>query len=64
MATYGVESSILNKGIAKRPAGFERRVSRRMFGGIKVHENWRRRNNEELLQLFGYLDILELDWLC
>jgi hypothetical protein len=58
VATYGAESSILNKDIAKRFVGFERKVSRRMFGGIKVHENWRRRYNKELLQLFGYLDIL------
>jgi hypothetical protein len=29
-----------------------------MFGGIKVSENWRKRNNEELLQLFGDLDVL------
>ena len=57
MATYGAEFSILNKDIAKRLAGFERKVSRRLFGGIKIHEQWRRRYNKELLQLFGYLDI-------
>ena len=57
MATYGAESSILNEDIANRLAGFERKVSRRMFGGIEVHENWKRRYNKELLQLFGYLDI-------
>ena len=66
MATYGAESSVLSKGIAKRLVGFVRKVSRRMFGGIKVHENWRRRYNKELLQLFGYLDILSfvgISWL-
>ena len=42
-----------------------------MFGGIKVNENWRKRYNEELLQLFGDLDVVmcqsksvELDWSC
>jgi hypothetical protein len=41
-----------------------------MFGGIKVNGNWRKRYNEELMQLFGDLDIylhcqnksVELDW--
>jgi hypothetical protein len=34
----------------------ERKFLRRMFGGIKVNENWRKRYNEELLQLFGDFD--------
>ena len=29
-----------------------------MSGGIKVSENWRKRYNEELMQVFGDLDIL------
>jgi hypothetical protein len=29
-----------------------------MSGGIKVRENWRKRYNKELMQLFGDLDIL------
>jgi hypothetical protein len=29
-----------------------------MFGGIKVYQNWRKRNNEELKQPLGDLDIL------
>jgi hypothetical protein len=37
---------------------FERKVLRRMFGGIKVNENWRKRYNKELMQLFGVLYIL------
>jgi hypothetical protein len=28
-----------------------------MFGGIKVNENWRKRYNKELMQLFGDLHI-------
>ena len=44
--------------IAKRLADFERRVSRRMLEGIKVNENRIKRYNKELMQLFGYLDLL------
>jgi hypothetical protein len=29
-----------------------------MFGGITVNENWRKRYNKELMQLFGYLDYI------
>jgi hypothetical protein len=29
-----------------------------MSGGIKINENWRKRHNKELMQLFGDLDIL------
>jgi hypothetical protein len=37
-----------------------------MFVGIKVNENWRKRYNEELMQLFEDLDILSfvrISWL-
>jgi hypothetical protein len=37
---------------------FLRKVSRRMFGGIKVNEILRKLYNKELMQLFGNLDIL------
>jgi hypothetical protein len=60
----------LNKDIAKLLATFERKFLR-TFGGIKVNENWRKRNSKELMQLFGDLAILsfvrmcgELDWSC
>ena len=36
----------LNKDIAKRLAAFERKVLRRIFVGIKVNENWRKRYNK------------------
>jgi hypothetical protein len=42
VATYRAESWALNEDIAKRLATFERKVLRRMFGGIKVNENWRK----------------------
>jgi hypothetical protein len=48
----------LNKDIAKGLAVFERKILRRIFGAIKVNENWRKRHNKELMQMFGDLDIL------
>jgi len=47
----------LHTDIAKRLAAFERNVIRRTLGGIEVHENWRKRHNKELMQLFGDLDL-------
>ena len=43
----------LNKDIAKRLAAFEKKVFRRIVGGIKVSEKWRKQYNTELMQLFG-----------
>jgi hypothetical protein len=34
VATYGAESWTLNEDITKRLSAFERKVLRRMFGGI------------------------------
>jgi hypothetical protein len=39
-------------------ATYARTVLRRMFEGIKVNENWRNPYNEEIMQVFGDLDIL------
>jgi len=47
----------LNKDIAKQLAVFERKVLRRLCGGIKANGNWRKQYNKELMQLFGDLDI-------
>jgi hypothetical protein len=58
VAIYQAESWALNKDIAKWLATFRRKVLRRMCGGIKVNENWRKRCNTELMQLFGHLGIL------
>lgn len=57
LATYGAESWTLNKAIAKWLDAFDRKVLRRMFGGIKVNENWRKQYNKELMQLLG-------DYIC
>jgi hypothetical protein len=42
VATYRAEYWMLNKDITKRQANFERKVLRKMCGGIKVNENWRK----------------------
>jgi hypothetical protein len=55
---YRTESWTLNKDIAEWLAAFERKVLRRMFEGINGNENWRKRYNKELVQLFGDLGIL------
>jgi hypothetical protein len=44
--------------LLKQLAAFEWRVLRRMFWGIEVNKNWRKRCNKELMQLFEDLDIL------
>jgi hypothetical protein len=49
---------IIHKDNTKELTAFERKVLRRMFGGIKVNENCRKRYNKELMQLYGDLDIL------
>ena len=44
----------------------ERKVLGRMSGGLKVNKNWGKWYNKELMQLFGYLDILSffrVSWL-
>jgi hypothetical protein len=53
VTTYAAESCTLNKDIAKQLANFERKVLRRMSGGIKVTENRRKRYTRELMQLFA-----------
>ena len=53
MATYGAESWTFNKHIVKRLVTFERRVLRRKCGRSEVNENWRKRYNKKLKQLFG-----------
>jgi len=42
VATYEAESFTMNKDNVKQLATFQGNVLRRMFGGIKVIENWRK----------------------
>ena len=46
VAMYRAESWTLNKDIAKQLATFERKILRRVFGGIKVNESWRQWYNK------------------
>jgi len=39
----------MKKGIVKRLVVFERKDLRRIFGGIKVNEIWKKRYNKELM---------------
>ena len=57
-ATSGAEYWTVDKDTAKGLAAFQTKVLRRMFGGIKVNENWRKGYNKELMQLLGDLDKL------
>jgi hypothetical protein len=69
MVTCGAECWISNTDIAKWLAAFEGNVLRRMFGEIKINENWRKRYNKELSQLFGdlviisFVSISRLNWI-
>jgi hypothetical protein len=53
-----MENSYLEDIAKLLVATYARTFLRRMFGGIKVNENWRKTYNEELMQVFGDLDIL------
>ena len=50
----------MNRDTAERVAAFEGNISRRIFGGNKVNENWRKRYNKEIRQIVRDLDILHL----
>jgi hypothetical protein len=39
-------------------AVFERKILRRIFGAVKINNQWRSRNNNELMQLYDDLDIV------
>jgi hypothetical protein len=57
VATYRPKSWPLNKDVTERLGAFERKVVRRMFGGIKVNENWRQ--HYIIRTFFIYCDLLE-----
>jgi hypothetical protein len=54
VVTYGAEVWTLLKGWQFLNEKFLRRI----FRAIKVNENWRKRHNKKLKQMFGDLDIL------
>jgi hypothetical protein len=43
---------------SKRLAVFERKALRKILGAIKINNCWRRRHNNELIQLYGDLDMI------
>ena len=65
------EHSVLtvSADIAERLAAVRRKVLRRTFWRIKVNENWSKRYNEELMQLFkrfrhnSYVRTSRLKWI-
>ena len=57
-AIYGAESWVLNEDIAKRLATFEINILRKIVWVFKLNKNWKKRYNEELMLLFGDLDII------
>jgi hypothetical protein len=56
MFSWGTESK---KGGLCQWVTFARKVLR-MFGGIRVNENWRKWYSKELIKHFGNLDIISL----
>jgi hypothetical protein len=42
----------------ERLAVFERKVLTKIQGAIKINNCWRRRHNNELMQLYGDLDVV------
>jgi hypothetical protein len=52
VSTYGAESWTPNKDVAKE------KLQEEGLGELKVNENWRKRYNKELTQLFGDLNTL------
>ena len=69
VVAYGSEAWCMTQRDEQTLLVFERRILRSIFGGIKVDNNWRRRFNHELYQLYNepdivkYIKINRLRWL-
>ncbi|KAI4471307.1 hypothetical protein MML48_1g17267 [Holotrichia oblita] len=50
--TYGCETWVMNRKDVESLEIWEQKILRRIFGGKKECEGWRRRTNEELSQLY------------
>lgn len=50
---YGSETWTYNKADQMRIEVWERRVLRKIYGGIKVGDTWERRSNKDLMEVFG-----------
>ena len=52
MLLYGAEAWTLRKSESDMLAVFERKMLRRIFGGVVRDGNWRFRSNEEIYRLY------------
>lgn len=50
--TYGCETWAMKKYDEEKLERWERKMLRRIFGGIKTEDGWRRRTNEELRNIY------------
>lgn len=57
--TYGSEAWATTKNDEERVAVFERRVLRRIYGPTREGDHWRLRKNQELLALYGDVDVVK-----
>jgi hypothetical protein len=56
--TYGAEAWTMSSETGKQLAVFDRKVLRKILGAIKMNNCWRRRHNNEVMQLYGDLGIV------
>ena len=58
---YGCETWILNKSIAEKLERWERKILRKIYGGVKVSDGqWRSRTNKEVTEQYGYPNITQI----
>jgi hypothetical protein len=58
IVTYGDEACAMSSETSERLTIFEWKVLRKILGAIKINNCWRRRHKNELMQLYGDLDIV------
>src|SRR6201999_1397026 len=56
---YGSEAWCMTQTDEQTLLVFERRILRTIFGGVKIQNNWRRRFNHKLYELYGETDIVK-----
>jgi hypothetical protein len=59
VVTYGAEYWVLTKKDKLQLAFFERKVLIKIFGPIRDTDQWRRRHNEEMYQLYAEPEIVK-----
>ncbi|MXP61705.1 hypothetical protein FD744_25325 [Pantoea sp. Taur] len=55
---YGSETWTTSKRIEQDLLVFERKILRRIFGGVHIDGNWRRRTNNEICSIFNEKDVV------